>query len=106
MQQSNVHWQLIEQVFFHRNPKSTLVLGQARGIALLALEIAQVKTQSYAPCKIKQLVTGYGAASKLQMQQMIQQLLKLSNTPGVDAADALGVALCHIRYRQYYDCLP
>ena len=90
----------IEEVFFHRNPKSTLVLGQARGVALLALEIAKLPIKSYAARQVKQVVTGYGGANKVQIQHMVQQLLKLSKIPATDAADALGVALCHIHHSQ------
>lgn len=89
----------IEQVFFHRYPKSALVLGQARGVALLAAQLHKLPIKHYAPRQIKQAMTGYGAAKKEQMQYMMQQLLKLSGLPSPDAADALSIALCHIHHK-------
>jgi len=88
----------IEQIFFHRNARSALVLGQARSMALLAFELAGMNIKDYAARHIKQSITGYGAANKVQMQMMIQQLLHLSSTPSEDAADALGLALCHMHH--------
>jgi crossover junction endodeoxyribonuclease RuvC len=86
----------VEQIFFHQHARSALVLGQARGVALLALELAHLPITGYAARSVKQTITGYGNATKTQMQQMIQKLLHLSAIPRVDAADALSVALCHI----------
>lgn len=89
----------IEDVFFHRNAASALQLGQARGVALLNLARAALPITSYSPREIKQAITGYGAADKSQMQNMIKALLKLPSLPATDAADALAIALCHAHTR-------
>lgn len=96
----------VEQVFMHQNPQSALKLGQARGIALLAAAHYALPLAEYSPRKIKQSVTGYGAAGKPQVQQMIQTLLKLPAIPQVDASDALAIALCHCYHRQFHLKLP
>jgi crossover junction endodeoxyribonuclease RuvC len=91
----------VEQVFFARNPHSALVLGQTRGVVLLALNLAAIPVQDYAARQIKQAVVGYGAASKVQVQKMMQSLLKLRTTPNADAADALAVAWCHAQSQSF-----
>jgi crossover junction endodeoxyribonuclease RuvC len=85
----------IEQVFMHRNVNSALVLGHARGAAIVATSLQSIPISEYSPRQIKQAVVGYGAAAKHQVQQMVRQLLNLSGVPKPDAADALAVALCH-----------
>ena len=85
----------IEQVFVNVNPKSTLLLGQARGAALSALVQAGLPVAEYTALQVKQSVVGYGKAKKEQVQQMVCKLLKLPGTPGADAADALACAICH-----------
>lgn len=89
----------IERVFMHRNPDSALKLGQARGAALCGTFAGQPRVYEYAPREIKLAVVGTGAAQKEQVQLMVKQLLRLSGTPGADAADALAVALCHAHSR-------
>jgi crossover junction endodeoxyribonuclease RuvC len=91
----------IEQVFVHRNVASALKLGQARGVAIVAGVQHGLAVHEYAPTQIKQAVVGTGRADKIQVQQMVKVLLSLSNTPQVDAADALAVALCHAHTNQY-----
>lgn len=91
----------IEQVFFHRNARSALTLGQARAAPMIAAAEHQITVFEYPPRQIKQSVVGYGAADKQQMQWMIKQLLKLSKTPPTDAADALGIAICHANHIRY-----
>lgn len=85
----------IEKVFVNVNPQSTLLLGQARGAAICALVDADLAVAEYTALQIKQAVVGNGRAQKQQMQDMVQRLLLLSGMPGKDAADALGVAICH-----------
>ncbi|WP_194725358.1 crossover junction endodeoxyribonuclease RuvC [Noviherbaspirillum malthae] len=85
----------IEKVFVNVNPQSTLLLGQARGAAICALVHADLAVAEYTALQIKQAVVGHGRAQKHQMQDMVQRLLLLSGMPGTDAADALGVAICH-----------
>ena len=85
----------IEKVFVNVNPQSTLLLGQARGAAICALVHADLSVAEYTALQVKQAVTGYGKAAKEQVQDMVSRLLSLPGLPGTDAADALGVAICH-----------
>ncbi|HVK94831.1 MAG TPA: crossover junction endodeoxyribonuclease RuvC [Noviherbaspirillum sp.] len=85
----------IEKVFVNVNPQSTLLLGQARGAAICALVSADLAVAEYTALQIKQAIAGHGKAQKQQVQDMVQRLLALSAMPGTDAADALGVAICH-----------
>ena len=89
----------IEKLFFHRNVTSALVVGQARGVAILAAQKAGLAVFEYTPLQIKQAVVGYGRAEKQQMQNMIKVLLNLEKIPRpFDAADALGAALCQLQF--------
>mgnify|MGYP001383398094 CR=1 FL=1 len=87
----------IENIFFAKNAKSALKLGQVRGATILASINSGLKTAEYTPLEIKQSVTGYGRADKAQMQIMVTKLLCLKETPKpFDASDALAVAICHL----------
>lgn len=86
----------IERVFMHKNPDSALKLGQARGAALCAVMSETLAVHEYTPTEIKQAIVGKGGASKVQVQHMVQALLKLPRAPQADAADALAIALCHL----------
>jgi len=86
----------IEQIFMHQNPGSALKLGQARGAAIVALELP---ISEYSARQVKQSVVGYGAARKEQVQHMVQQLLNIKEKLQADAADALAIALCHAHTR-------
>jgi crossover junction endodeoxyribonuclease RuvC len=85
----------IEKVFVNVNPQSTLLLGQARGAAICALVSRDLSVAEYSPTQLKQAVVGTGRATKVQVQEMVARLLALPGLPGSDAADALGVAICH-----------
>ncbi len=86
---------VIEQVFVRpSNPKSALVLGQARGVALAALGARGLNVAEVTPQEVKSAVVGIGNASKEQVQQMVCRLLSLANAPAQDAADALAAAIC------------
>ena len=86
----------VESVFTALNVKTALRLAEMRGVVLLAAAQAQIPAHSYSPREVKASVSGYGGASKRQMQQMVSSLLGLSAFPEpADAADALAVALCH-----------
>lgn len=85
----------VEKVFVNVNPQSTLLLGQARGAAICALVNEGLPVAEYTALQVKQAVVGQGKAHKQQVQDMVQRLLSLSALPGTDAADALGVAICH-----------
>jgi crossover junction endodeoxyribonuclease RuvC len=87
----------VEELFFSRNVRTAMSVGQARGVALLALADAGLTVAEYTPLAIKQAVTGYGSADKAQMQEMVRLLLGLAQVPRPDdAADALAVAICHL----------
>ena len=87
----------IENLFHARNVRSALVLGHARGVAVLAAVQSGLPVVEYTPAEIKASVAGYGRADKSQMQQVVKLLLGLDTAPTPhDAADALAVALCHV----------
>ena len=87
----------IEDIFYGRNVKSALLLGQARGIAMLCAAKYDIPIFEYSAKKVKQAVTGNGNADKTQLQYMIKQIFKLKQLPTpLDASDAIGIALCHI----------
>lgn len=90
----------IERVFMHRNADSALKLGQARGAAITACATQGLKIFEYTANQVKQATVGKGHAAKEQVQHMVKVLLCLEQIPQQDAADALGVALCHGHSRQ------
>jgi crossover junction endodeoxyribonuclease RuvC len=92
----------VEKLFFQRNVKTALSVGQARGVILLALAEAGLPVYEYTPLEVKQAVAGYGGADKNQVQQMVRALLGLKEIPQPDdAADALAVAICHLHSSQW-----
>jgi crossover junction endodeoxyribonuclease RuvC len=90
------HEAAIEQVFMQENANSALKLGQARGAAIVALDIPVAE---YSARQVKKSVVGSGAANKEQVQYMVKRLLNLSGNLQADAADALAVAICHAHSR-------
>ena len=87
----------IEELFFAKNARTAMTVGQARGVAMLALANGGLPISEYTPKQIKQAVTGYGSAGKEQVGEMVRILLKLSAIPRPDdAADAAAVAICHL----------
>jgi crossover junction endodeoxyribonuclease RuvC len=94
----------VESVFTALNAGTALKLAEVRGVVLLAAAQAQIPAHSYSPREVKANVTGYGGASKQQVQQMVKSLLGLSQCPEpTDAADALAVALCHAQMSRARD---
>jgi crossover junction endodeoxyribonuclease RuvC len=85
----------VEEVFVNKNPQSTLKLGQARGVCLLALARAGLPISEYATRLVKKAIVGTGAADKAQVQAMLGVLLPGVKLTGADAADALAVAIAH-----------
>jgi len=86
----------VENIFYHRNKKTAIVMGHARAVAILAAAQQHIPVSEYSPREVKMSIVGYGAASKTQVQAMVKNILKMpeiANPP--DAADALAVALCH-----------
>ena len=84
---------VVERVFVNVNPKSTLSLGQARGVAIAALAATNIEVKELTPLKIKQSIVGTGRADKAQVAHMVCRLLSLPKAPSSDAADALACAL-------------
>jgi len=92
----------VEKLFFQKNVTTAMSVGQARGVLLLALAQAGLSVAEYTPNEIKESVTGYGSAGKMQVQRMVQMLLGLEAPPRPDdAADALAVALCHAQHLRW-----
>lgn len=90
----------VESAFYHKNVQSTLKIGHARGVALLAAAQKQIPVSEYSPREIKKAITGSGAASKEQVQFMICSILKIKKTPKFfDSSDALAAAICHRQRR-------
>ncbi len=91
----------VEQLFFSRNVQSAFSVGQARGVALLAAARRGLAVSEYTPQQVKQAVAGYGKATKIQVQSMVQVMLALQQMPQPDdAADALAIAICHARWSE------
>jgi len=95
----------VEKLFFQKNVKTAIQVGQGRGAALVAAAEAELSVGEYTPSEIKQAVVGYGNADKQQVQKMVKMLLNLKEIPKPDdAADALAVAICHLHStRNQYD---
>ena len=91
----------VESLFFCQNVSSALLVGQAKGAVLLTGAQAGIKVMEFTPLQIKETITGYGKAEKLQVQKMVKILLNLSNLPKPDhAADALAAAITGSRYEK------
>ncbi len=92
----------VEQLFFNKNVRTALIVGQARGVALLALANNNLPITEFTPSQVKQAVSSYGKASKAQVQKMVKMILKLEKLPQPDdAADALAVAICALNSCSY-----
>jgi len=92
----------VEELFFNKNTRTALSVGQARGVAILAGAHAGVRVAEYTPLQVKQAVVGYGRATKEQVQSMVKILLNMDHIPQPDdAADALAIAICHIHSQTY-----
>ena len=93
----------IEDVFYSKNPKSALVLGEARGVAILAAALAGIPVFEYSAREVKQSVTGNGAADKSQVSYMLGKILHLRELPErADESDAIAIAMCHaFKQRQW-----
>jgi len=90
----------IEQLFFNKNVRTALIVGQARGVILLTLKQNKLAIVDYTPSQVKSAVSAYGQASKLQVQKMVKLILNLKELPQPDdAADALAIAICGLNYR-------
>lgn len=91
----------VEELFFNKNVRTALSVGQARGVILLTGALKGLKVNEYTPLQVKQAVVGYGRAHKQQVQHMVKTFLNLTEIPKPDdAADALAVAICHAHFKQ------
>jgi crossover junction endodeoxyribonuclease RuvC len=93
------HEGAVEETFVNINPKSTLLLGQARGVAMATLAAAGLSVAEFAARKVKQSIVGTGAADKSQVAFMVRRLLPKAGEVSADAADALAVAICAAHHR-------
>jgi crossover junction endodeoxyribonuclease RuvC len=92
----------MEELFFGRNVTTAIAVAHARGIAMLALTNAGIPITEYKPSEVKLAVTGYGAAKKWQVGEMVRILLHLQSVPKPDdAADAAAIAICHLHMARY-----
>ncbi len=89
----------VEELFFGKNIRTAIAVGQARGVAILAVAQAGIPLHEYTPLQVKEALTGYGRADKQQIQRMVCFLLGLSSPPQPDdVADAVAVAICHLHH--------
>jgi crossover junction endodeoxyribonuclease RuvC len=96
----------VERLFFQANARTAMSVGQASGLVLAAASGAGARVVQYTPNEVKQAVTGFGAATKEQMQRMVQAQLKLADRPKpADVADALAIALCHLATAPLAACI-
>jgi crossover junction endodeoxyribonuclease RuvC len=86
----------IENIFYHQNKKTAIIMGHARGVAILASAQNEIPVFEYSPREVKLSIVGSGGASKVQVQAMVKNILSMKEIPHPDdAADALAVAICH-----------
>ncbi len=94
----------IEELFFNKNVKTAIAVGQARGVHIVAASQNNVPVYEYTPLQVKQGVVGYGRAEKAQVQEMVKLLLNLKTIPQPDdAADALAISICHAHTNRFSD---
>ncbi len=89
----------IEGIFYCRNVKTAITLGEARGVAIAACARAGIPVYEYSPRRVKQALVGHGDADKEQVARMVIRLLGLAETPQEDSADALAIAIAHAHAR-------
>jgi crossover junction endodeoxyribonuclease RuvC len=87
----------VETLFFHKDPQAAAKLGHARGVVLLRLAHQGIEVAEYAPARVKRTLVGTGRADKQQVAMMVRAVLGLEATPSSDAADALALAITHLR---------
>ncbi len=95
----------VEGIFYCKNVKTAVILGQARGVAIAACSRAGLPVFEYPPRRVKQALVGHGEATKEQVALMVIRLLGLSETPQEDSADALSIAICHAHSRSVVEAL-
>ncbi|HTL18879.1 MAG TPA: crossover junction endodeoxyribonuclease RuvC [Patescibacteria group bacterium] len=97
---------VVEGLFYAQNLQTALIMGEARGAALATVAEAGVEIFEIAPRKVKQAIVGYGAAQKIAVAKMVQRMLRLTELPAPDAADALALALAHAQAQGGYSLEP
>ena len=97
---------IVEGLFYAQNLQTALIMGEARGAALATIAEAGLEIFELAPRKVKQAIVGYGAAQKSAVSKMVQRMLRLSEPPSPDAADALALALAHAQAQGRYTLAP
>jgi crossover junction endodeoxyribonuclease RuvC len=95
----------IENIFFCKNARTAMILGEARGVVIAACASAGLPVFEYEPRRVKQAVAGNGAADKSQVRKMVMALLALAEEPQEDAGDALAIAICHLHGRTAFAAL-
>jgi crossover junction endodeoxyribonuclease RuvC len=92
----------VEKLFFGRNVTTAIAVGQARGAILLAAAVEGLDVVEYTPAEVKSAISGYGNADKVQVQEMVRQILHLDTVPQPDdAADGVAIAVCHLQSARY-----
>lgn len=92
----------VEKLFFGRNVTTAIAVGQARGAILLAAAVEGLEVVEYTPAEVKSAISGYGNAEKVQVQEMVRQLLHLEAVPQPDdAADGVAIAVCHLQAARF-----
>ena len=86
----------IEELFFNNNAKTAINVAQARGVILITARIHKIPTYEYTPLQVKQAVTGYGRADKIQVQRMVKMILDEEKLPKLDdVTDSMAIGICH-----------
>ena len=86
----------IEELFFNNNAKTAINVAQARGVILITARIHKIPTYEYTPLQVKQAVTGYGRADKIQVQRMVKMILNEEKLPKLDdITDSMAIGICH-----------
>ena len=96
----------IEGLFYAQNPKTALIMGEARGAAMAAIAEGGLEIFEIAPRKVKQSIVGYGNAQKMAVANMVQRMLALDELPAPDAADALALALTYSQLNKRFAINP
>lgn len=92
----------VEEIFFFKNLKTAITVAQARGVILAVAAECKIPVEEYTPLQVKQAISGYGRADKMQIQKMVKMILGLKQIPQPDdAADALAIAICAANQRKY-----
>lgn len=101
----NIDASAVEDLFFNTNIKTGIQVAEARGVILLTLEKHNISINEYTPLQVKQALIGYGRADKIQIKNMVKEMLKLDQMPKLDdTTDALAIAICHAnscKYNEY-----